>query len=141
MTVSKLIVKGSNTNAAATIIGGIYRGTLGSSTTAGGTLIGQGSRTSEDGLNEISLTAESGENLNVTGFEPLIIALHVKTTSNQNNAKQYFSPEVYGISAAASGISVSRTKNVSLSSLPSSPGDEESLGDWSNTKGFVAYIN
>ncbi len=140
MTISKLIVKGSNTNAAATIIGGIYRGSLGGSTTAGGVLIGQGSRTSVDGINEISLTAESGQNLNVTGFEPLIIALHVKTTSDSNNQKQYFSPEVYAITGDRAGISVSRTKNVSLSSLPSSPGSGEFLGNWNGAKGFVAYI-
>ena len=141
MIVSKLTVKGANVNAPATIIGGIYRGTLGSLASAGGTLIGQGSRTSVDGLNEISLTAEPGESLNVTGFEPLIIALHVKTTSGENNQKQYFAPEVYSIAGDRSGESVSRSKNTSLTSLPSSPGNAERLDDWSNAKGFTAFIH
>tara|TARA_B110001450_G_scaffold255183_1_gene282090 strand:- start:198 stop:2267 length:2070 start_codon:yes stop_codon:yes gene_type:complete len=141
MTVSKLTVKGYNSTNGdsndSTIIGGIYRGELGSNSTAGGTLIGQGSRTSVNGLNEIALSAESGQNLNVTELEPLIIALHVVTTADGNDQKAYFSPEVY-CPTGLTGLTVARSKNENLTSLPSSP---SATSQWNNCKGFVAYIH
>ena len=131
MTIDKLSVwgfwGGSN---APTIMGGVYRGSLGDSgPSSGGTLIGQGSKIAQDGRNQFSITAESGQNLNITELEPLILALYVPTV--------YFSPEIY-CTGDTGTYRRSRYRSNDLSSLPSTP---DGYQPWGNSCKFIAYIH
>jgi uncharacterized cupin superfamily protein len=89
-----------------TVLFGLYRGTLGGSIT----LIGQGSAVCSIGENEITLTAEAGETLDVTAGESLIVGYYASGTSWRT---------VYddGIDDAAFGI----FNGGNISTMPASP--------------------
>lgn len=75
MTLSKMKIYGYSGSDLVRV--GIYRGSL----ETGCTLIGQGSATCGLGSNEIHLTAESGQNLNVTAGEDLVVGFYANGTS------------------------------------------------------------
>jgi len=85
---------------------GIYRGTLGGSMT----LIGQGSTTGVIGPNEISLTAEVGQTLNLVVGENLVVGYYADGTSWRT---------IYdvGISDALFGI----TNTANITTMPATP--------------------
>lgn len=85
---------------------GIYRGTLGGSMT----LIGQGSATCVIGPNEISLTAEVGQTLNLVVGENLVVGYYADGISWRT---------IYdvGISDAAFGI----TNTANITTMPATP--------------------
>jgi len=76
---------------------GIYRGTLGSSMT----LIGQGSLTCGVGPNEISLTAEVGQTLNLVVGENLVVGYYADGTSWRTIYDVGISDAIFGISNTA----------------------------------------
>lgn len=89
-----------------TLLFGIYRGTLSGSMT----LIGQGSITAGLGPNEISLTPEVGQTLDLTVGEDLVVGFYANGTSWRT---------VYdnGISDASFGI----TNTANITTMPSTP--------------------
>lgn len=85
---------------------GIYRGVLNGTMT----LIGQGSLTCGTGANEISLTAEVGQTLNLTVGENLVVGFYANGTSWRT---------IYdvGISDALFGI----TNTANITTMPATP--------------------
>jgi hypothetical protein len=104
MTISKAKLWGySGSN---TVLFGVYRGTLPSSMT----LIGQGSVTAGIGPNEITLTAEVGQTLDVTAGENIVVGFYTSGTSWRT---------VYDTGISDTAFGISNTSNIS--SMPSSP--------------------
>lgn len=75
------------------VLFGIYRGTLPSSVT----LIGQGSITAGVGPNEITLTAEAGENLTLTAGEDIVVGFYADGTSWRTVYDTGISDTTFGI--------------------------------------------
>jgi len=85
---------------------GIYRGTLGGSMT----LIGQGSLTCGVGPNEISLTAEVGQNLNLVVGENLVVGYYADGTSWRTIYDTGIADAVFGI-----------TNTANITTMPATP--------------------
>lgn len=104
MTISKAKLWGFS--GSDTVLFGIYRGTLPSSVT----LIGQGSVTAGIGPNEITLTAEVGQTLDVTSGEDLVVGFYADGTSWRTVYDSGISDTAFGITNAAN-----------IGSMPASP--------------------
>lgn len=85
---------------------GIYRGTLGGSMT----LIGQGSLTCSTGPNEISLTAEVGQTLNLVVGENLVVGYYADGTSWRTIYDVGISDVLFGI-----------TNTANITTMPTTP--------------------
>lgn len=88
------------------VLFGIYRGKLGGPIA----LIGQGSLVCVIGSNEITLTAEAGQNLNLTAGEDIVVGFYPSGTSWRT---------VYDTGISDSAFGISNTSNIST--MPSSP--------------------
>ena len=78
MTIDKVSVWGyQEDNVNDTLMVGVYRGNFEKVGESDAILIGEGSVSTSDGRNEVSITAISGQNLNLTLLENFIIGLHV----------------------------------------------------------------
>ena len=116
MTVSKISVWGGNfaggDGSGVTVVAGLYKGVLGDGTFSGN-LVGQGSvTTSGTERLEISLTAESGQNLSITELEDLVFAVSI---SSNNYSLRTFCP------SSQNRSDTSRSNSSYFSSLPSDP--------------------
>jgi hypothetical protein len=85
---------------------GIYRGTLGGTMT----LIGQGSLTCSPGPNEISLTAEVGQTLNLVVGENLVVGYYADGTSWRTIYDVGISDTLFGI-----------TNTANITTMPATP--------------------
>jgi hypothetical protein len=83
---------------------GIYRGTLSSHT-----LIGEGSLTCGIGPNIINITAKSGQNLNVTAGENLVVGFYPDGTSWRTIYDTGISDTTFGITNTSNVISMPST--------------------------------
>ena len=116
MTVSKISVWGGNFSggdgSGVTVVAGLYKGVLGDGTFSGN-LVGQGSvTTSGTERLEISLTAESGQNLSITELEDLVFAVSI---SSSNYNLRTFCP------STQNRLDTSRSNSSYFASLPSDP--------------------
>lgn len=88
------------------VLFGIYRGTLGGTMT----LIGQASGTCTTGPNELTLTAETGQNLTITAGEDLVVGYYPDGTSWRT---------VYDLGISDILFGISNTTNITT--MPASP--------------------
>lgn len=88
------------------VLVGIYRGKLGGTMT----LIGQGSKTCGMGPNEITLTAETGQNLTLTAGEDLVVGYYANGTSWRT---------VYDVGISDMYFGILNSSNITT--MPSSP--------------------
>lgn len=112
MTISKITIWGENNGGSTTILAGIYRGEMGSNSTSGGTLIGQGSKASEDGLNEITILPEPGQNLSISELDPIILGIHISDPS-------YWNP--YLFCNEKERLYLTRRQYIEKSTMPAAP--------------------
>jgi len=103
MTISKVKMWGFS--GSDNVLFGIYRGVFGSLT-----LIGQGSALAGIGPNVINLTAEEGQNLNVTAGEDIVVGFYPSGTSWRT---------IYDTGISDSTFAITNTANIST--MPTSP--------------------
>ena len=139
MAVSKISVWGNATNTLDTVRIGLYRGSLGgNSGSAGGTLIGQGSANNTNGTmarSEISLSAESSQNLNITEMESLIIGISV----NKNVGNWVPWVNCAALSYFGNYLDLTRSNSADYSTMPASP--TQSQGSWKSNCKPIVYIH
>jgi hypothetical protein len=139
MAVSKISVWGTATNTLDTVRIGLYRGVLGgSSGSTDATLIGQGSANNTNGTmarSEILLSAESGQNLNITEMESLIIGISVN--KNVGNWDPWVNCS--GMNYFGNDLNLTRSTTLDYSTMPASPGPY--LGSWKSNCKPIVYIH
>jgi hypothetical protein len=139
MAVSKISVWGTATNTLDTVRIGLYRGVLGgSSGSTDATLIGQGSANNTNGTmarSEILLSAESGQNLNITEMESLIIGISVN--KNVGNWDPWVNCS--GMNYFGNDLNLTRSTTLDYSTMPASP--VPYLGSWKSNCKPIVYIH